>query len=55
MKLKDLSLVFLLSIMGLLFSALSLLWKFFIENGVLLVIAIFYVVLWMIKFAINFF
>lgn len=55
MKLNDLALIFLASIAGLVFSVLSLLWKFFIEKGVLAFIAVYFVLLWAIKFAIHFF
>jgi hypothetical protein len=55
MKLNDLALIFLASVAGLVFSILSLLWKFFIENGVLVILAIYFIVLWAIKFAISFF
>lgn len=55
LKLKDLSLIFVLSIVGLVFSILSFLVKYFVENGVLYGVITIILLLWIIRFAINFF
>nr|DAH13196.1 MAG TPA: hypothetical protein [Caudoviricetes sp.] len=55
LKLKDLGTIFVLSIVGLVFATLSFITKYFIENGVLYGVVTFILLLWMIRFAIQFF
>lgn len=55
LKLKDLGTIFVLSIVGLVFATLSFIAKYFIENGVLYGVVTFILLLWMIRFAIQFF
>lgn len=55
MKLKDISLVFILSVVGLVVSVLSFLCKFFIENGAAYWVMGTFLLLWIIKFVIHFF
>lgn len=53
MKLKDLSLIFMASLAGLLFTAVALCYKFFIENAVLMWASLAFILIWIIKFAIT--
>lgn len=55
LKLKDLGTIFVLSVVGLVFATLSFIAKYFIENGVLYGVVTFILLLWMIRFAIQFF
>ena len=55
LKLKDLGVIFVLSVVGLVFATLSFIAKYFIENGVLYGVVTFILLLWMIRFAIQFF
>lgn len=55
MKLKDISLIFILSVVGLVFSTLSFICKFLIEAGVAYYVMGVILLLWIIKFAIHFF
>lgn len=55
LKLKDLGTIFVLSVVGLVFATLSIIAKYFIENGVLYGVVTFILLLWMIRFAIQFF
>ena len=55
LKLKDLGTIFVLSIVGLVFATLSFIAKYFIENGVLYGVVTFILLLWMIRFAVQFF
>lgn len=55
LNLKDLGIVLVLSIVGLVYATLSILAKYFIENGVVYIIASIILLLWMIRFAIHFF
>ena len=55
LKLKDLGIIFVLSVVGLVFATLSFIAKYFIENGVLYGVVTFILLLWMIRFAIQFF
>ena len=55
LKLKDLGTIFVLSVVGLVFATLSFIAKYFIENGVLYGVVTFILLLWMIRFATQFF
>ena len=55
LKLKDLGTIFVLSVVGLVFATLSFIAKYFIENGVLYGVVPSILLLWMIRFAIQFF
>ena len=55
LKIKDLGIIFVLSVVGLVFATLSFIAKYFIENGVLYGVVTFILLLWMIRFAIQFF
>lgn len=55
LKCKDLGIILVLSIVGLVYALLSIAVKYFIENGVVYIVASIILLLWMIRFAIQFF
>lgn len=54
LKCKDLGIILVLSIVGLVYALLSIAVKYFIENGVVYIVASIILLLWMIRFAIHF-